>query len=131
MNKLNSKGQSLAMFIIFIPFFIMIGAYIIDLGFAKYNSNKLDSINKLVIKYGLLNIDEEPKEEMIKLIYKNDSKIDRYNIAINESENTVRVELEKSTKGFFGSIIDKEIYKEISSYTGSIKNNNIVIERNW
>ena len=67
---------------------------------------------------------------MIKLIYKNDSKIDRYNIAINESENTVRVELEKSTKGFFGSIIDKEIYKEISSYTGSIKNNNIVIERN-
>lgn len=130
MNKLNSKGQSLAMFIIFIPFFIMIGAYIIDLGFAKYNSNKLDSINKLVIKYGLLNIDEEPKEEMIKLIYKNDSKIDRYNIAINESENTVRVELEKSTKGFFGSIIDKEIYKEISSYTGSIKNNNIVIERN-
>ena len=130
MNKLNSKGQSLAMFIIFIPFFIMIGAYIIDLGFAKYNSNKLDSINKLVIKYGLLNIDEGPKEEMIKLIYKNDSKIDRYNIVINESENTVRVELEKSTKGFFGSIIDKEIYKEISSYTGSIKNNNIVIERN-
>lgn len=130
MNKLNNKGQSLAMFIIFIPFFIMIGAYIIDLGFAKYNSNKLDSINKLVIKYGLLNIDEEPKEEMIKLIYKNDSKIDKYNIVINESENTVRVELEKSTKGFFGSIIDKEIYKEISSYTGSIKNNNIVIERN-
>lgn len=130
MNKLNNKGQSLAMFIIFIPFFIMIGAYIIDLGFAKYNSNKLDSINKLVIKYGLLNIDEEPKEEMIKLIYKNDSKIDRYNIVINESENTVRIELEKSTKGFFGSIIDKEIYKEISSYTGSIKNNNIVIERN-
>ena len=70
------------------------------------------------------------EEEMIKLIYKNDSKIDRYNIVINESENTVRVELEKSTKGFFGSIIDKEIYKEISSYTGSIKNNNIVIERN-
>ena len=45
MNRLNSKGQSLAIFVIFVPVFIMIGTLVVDVSFARYNVRKLDNIN--------------------------------------------------------------------------------------
>lgn len=129
MNKLSNKGQSLAIFVVFLPVFIMMGAFIIDLGFAKYNENKLDNITKMVIRYGLNHIDEEPYNDMVDLIYQNDSKIDNYDIKIDTENRSIKMSLDKSSIGFFGKIIDKEIYKEKSSFTGYIKDEKIIIER--
>lgn len=126
---LNNKGQSLALFICFIPFFILIGVYIVDISYSNYNQNKLDLLNEEIVKYGLLNIENNPKDNMIDLIYKNDSKIDNYDVKILNDSNTVRVTLEKSNKGFFGSIINKKIYTEKSSYIGKIIDGKIIIEK--
>lgn len=129
MNNLSNKGQSLAIFIIFLPVFIMMGAFIVDLGLAKYNDNKIDNINKMVIKYGLNHIDENPYNDMVDLIYQNDSKIDSYSIDIDSVNKTIRISIDKSSIGPFGKIIDKQIYKEKSSYIGYIKDEKIIIER--
>ena len=129
MNRLSNKGQSLAIFVIFLPFFIMLGAFIIDLGYARYNQNRLNNTTKLVLEYGLKHIDEEPYDQMVSLIYKNDPDIDDYKIIINQYDSTVRVYLQKATKGFFGNIIKKDIYKERSSFKGTIENEKILIER--
>lgn len=129
MNKLSNKGQSLAIFVIFLPVFIMMGAFIVDLGLAKYNDNKIDNINKMVIKYGLNHIDENPYNDMVDLIYQNDSKIDSYSIDIDSVNKTIRISIDKSSIGPFGKIIDKQIYKEKSSYIGYIKDEKIIIER--
>lgn len=129
MNKLNSKGQSLAIFVIFVPVFIMIGTLVVDVSFARYNVRRLDNINKLVINYGLDHIESDPYDTMVDLIYKNDSEVDDYEIKINLEEKKINVNISKSTKGFFGSIVGKEIYKEKSSFIGYIKDDKKIIER--
>lgn len=129
MNRLNSKGQSLAIFVIFVPVFIMIGTLVVDVSFARYNVRRLDNINKLVINYGLDHIESDPYDTMVDLIYKNDSEVDDYEIKINLEEKKINVNISKSTKGFFGSIVGKEIYKEKSSFIGYIKDDKKIIER--
>lgn len=129
MNRLNSKGQSLAIFVIFVPVFIMIGTLVVDVSFARYNERKLDNINKLVINYGLEHIESDPYDTMVDLIYKNDSEVDDYEIKINLEEKKINVNISKSTKGFFGSIVGKEIYKEKSSFIGYIKDDKKIIEK--
>lgn len=129
MSKLNNKGQSLAIFVIFVPVFIMIGTFVVDVSFAKYNERRLDNLNKQVINYGLKHIDEEPYDNMVDLIYQNDSDIDSYEININNETKEISVTLSKSTKGFFGSIVDKEIYNEKSSLKGYIKDDKKIIEK--
>ena len=39
MSRLNNKGQSLAIFVIFVPVFIMMGTYVVDVSFAKYKED--------------------------------------------------------------------------------------------
>ena len=129
MNKLNNKGQSLAIFVIFVPVFIMIGTFVVDVSFAKYNERRLDNLNKQVINYGLKHIDEEPYDNMVDLIYQNDSDIDSYEININNETKEISVTLSKSTKGFFGSIVGKEIYNEKSPLKGYIKDDKKIIEK--
>ena len=129
MNKLNNKGQSLAIFVIFVPVFIMIGTFVVDVSFAKYNERRLDNLNKQVINYGLKHIDEEPYDNMVDSIYQNDSDIDSYEININNETKEISVTLSKSTKGFFGSIVGKEIYNEKSSLKGYIKDDKKIIEK--
>ena len=129
MSKLNNKGQSLAIFVIFVPVFIMIGTFVVDVSFAKYNERRLDNLNKQVINYGLKHIDEEPYDNMVDLIYQNDSDIDSYEININNETKEISVALSKSTKGFFGSIVGKEIYNEKSSLKGYIKDDKKIIEK--
>ena len=129
MNKLNNKGQSLAIFVIFVPVFIMMGTFVVDVSFAKYNERRLDNLNKQVINYGLKHIDEEPYDNMVDLIYQNDSDIDSYEININNETKEISVTLSKSTKGFFGSIVGKEIYNEKSYLKGYIKDDKKIIEK--
>ena len=129
MSRLNNKGQSLAIFVIFVPVFIMIGTFVVDVSFAKYNERRLDNLNKQVINYGLKHIDEEPYDNMVDLIYQNDSDIDFYEININNETKEISVTLSKSTKGFFGSIVGKEIYNEKSSLKGYIKDDKKIIEK--
>lgn len=128
MNKLNSKGQSLAIFVIFVPVFIMIGTLVVDVSFAKYNARKLDNITKTVVNYGLNHINDEPYNNMVDLIYQNDE-VDSYTIDIDQENAKVRVSITKATKVFFGSIVGKDIYKEKSSYVGYMNNDKKIIER--
>lgn len=126
---MNRKGQTLAIFVVFLPIFIMIGTFVIDLGLSKYNDNKLDNITKMVIKYGLNNIESEPYNDMVDLIYQNDSEIDNYNIEIDLENRKIKMSVDKATNVLFGNIFGKSFYKQKSSYVGYIKDENIIIER--
>ncbi len=129
MNKLTNKGQALVIFIIFIPLILMIGTLVIDLGIAKYNDYRLEEITKDVLSYGLKHIDNNPYNNMVDLLYQNDDSIDNYSIEVNQDEKTIRISVDKATKGFFGSMVGKEIYKEKSSYVGYFSGDKIVIEK--
>ena len=128
MNRLSNKGQSLAIFIVFIPLFIMMGTFVVDMAYARYNANRLNETNKMIVRYGLKHIEENPFDDMVHLIYQNDSEIDNYDIKIDVLNKTVSVSIDKASRGFFGSLIGKDIYKEKSSYIGYIKEEKIIID---
>ena len=128
MNRLSNKGQSLAIFIVFIPLFIMMGTFVVDMAYARYNANRLNETNKMIVRYGLKHIEENPFDDMVHLIYQNDSEIDNYDIKIDVLNKTVSVSIDRASRGFFGSLIGKDIYKEKSSYIGYIKDEKIIID---
>ncbi len=126
---MNKKGQALVIFVIFLPVIIMIGTYVIDLGLAKLNENKVNQVAKEVTEYGLRHITDNPKDKMIKLIYQNDEDIDAYKVNVDEDNKAVMVNIEKSSSGVFGSITGKDFYRVNVTYKGSIINDEIIIER--
>ena len=71
------------------------------------------------------NIDNNPYDEMVKLIYKNDSNVDTYDIKIDSDNKKVTVKIEKNSSGIFSNVVGKERYKEESKYTGYLKNEKI------
>lgn len=129
MNRLNDRGQALTLFVIFVPVIIMVGVLATDMSYARYQSRKLDNINKEVIKYGLNHLSDDPYNDMVDLIYKNDDEIDSYEINIDNLDQKINVVIKKSTTGFFGKIIGKDIYEEKSSYEGKIIDNKISIKK--
>ena len=129
MSKLNNKGQSLVLFVVMLPLFIMMGVYLIDVGYAKYNENKLNNVCTMVLNYGLDNIDNNPKDKMIKLIYENENDIKEQNILVDPNNKLIKISVLKTSNGFLGNIIGKSIYKEKCAYTGYIKNDKKYIER--
>ena len=129
MKKLSNNGQSLVIFAVFLPFIIMLLAFIIDYGMLKISKNRLDSINKMTLKYGMKNINNNPKEKMDNLIKTNDNDITRYDIDINEENKYIRLTLNKKINSFSYKIIKKEEYDLKSVYEGYIKDNKIIIER--
>ncbi len=124
---MNNKGQTLALFVILIPLIIMLGAYVVDIGYMKYNKNKLDGINEYMVDYALDNKDNLNKEEIINMILKNDDDINKINI--DEIDNGVKIEISKTFKGLFGYFVGKDIYDARSIYKGSIIDEKKVIER--
>lgn len=128
MNKLSNTGQSLAIFIVFIPVFIIIGTFAVDITYAKYNMGKLNERSKMIIRYGLNHIDESPYEDMVDLIYQNNDDIDNYSIDINEENKEITMTITAYSKSFFGKIMNKNIFKQKSSYKGYIKDDRKIIE---
>ncbi|MDD2469920.1 MAG: pilus assembly protein [Bacilli bacterium] len=125
---MNRKGQILIFFVILIPLFAFIAALVIDMGYSYYQSNKLHHLNNMVLKYGLNHInDVNVKSEMISLLYKNDSKIDSYEIIIEGNKITLKID--KTVESVFGKMIKMDFYYISSKYIGYINGNKIIIEK--
>lgn len=129
MNRKKERGQTLSLFVLLLPLLIMIGAFLIDISYAKYNKRKLDSINKIAITYGLSNINSDPKDNIINLIKENDKDIKEYNVDIDVEEKSIKISLVKESNSFFGKILKKDLFKEESKYLGYIKDDKFIIER--
>ena len=122
----NNRGQTLVMFVIFLPVLIIIFAGLIEVSTINIEANKLDSINSIAIDYGLDNInDENIKDKLEELIKTNDNKIEQINIKLET--NKLSIELTKYKDSIFGKIIGKENYKIVSKYKGNIKEDKKII----
>ncbi|HHT38604.1 MAG TPA: hypothetical protein GXZ95_04235 [Mollicutes bacterium] len=125
---MNRRGQILILFIIFIPIFIALAAFAIDMGHSFYRSNKLNNLSRMVLKYGLEHIEEEDvRDKMIDLIYKNDKDIDSYKLIIED--NKIILNISKTIDSVFGKAIDFNFYYLSANYIGYIENDKIIIEK--
>lgn len=127
MLKINNKGQSLVMFVLIIPIFLLILTLVYDVGNAIYEKDRLSNTNYLTIEYGLNNIDTVTENDLKNLIEQNTSNL-KY-IYITIEENQIEIKMEKDAKSIIGKMFNFNLVKIISHYKGKIINNQKEIER--
>lgn len=128
MMKLNNKGQTLVMFIVIIPILISIMVLVIDLGSAFAKKQELNNVNKLVIEYGLDNLDQENLESDLTSYITMNAK-DLSNVKVIVENNTINV----TTKAYIDGIISKALnidgFEIVSTYQGYLSASEKRIER--
>lgn len=127
MLKINNKGQSLVMFVLIIPIFLLILTLIYDVGNAIYEKDRLSNTNYLTIEYGLNNIDTVTENDLKNLIEQNTSNL-KY-IYVTIEDNQIEIKMEKDAKSKIGKMFNFNLVKIISHYKGKIINNQKEIER--
>ena len=127
MLKINNKGQSLVMFVLIIPIFLLILTLVYDVGNAIYEKDRLSNTNYLTIEYGLNNIDTVTENDLKNLIEQNTSNL-KY-IYVTIEENQIEIKMEKDEKSIIGKMFNFNLVKIISHYEGKIINNQKEIER--
>lgn len=127
MLKINNKGQSLVMFVLIIPIFLLILTLVYDVGNALYEKDILSNTNYLTIEYGLNNIDTVTENDLKNLIEQNTSNL-KY-IYVTIEENQIEIKMEKDAKSIIGKMFNFNLVKIISHYKGKIINNQKEIER--
>lgn len=127
MMNLNNKGQSLVMFIVIIPIFIIILTLVYDIGTAIYEKNSLSNTNYMVIDYGLSNIDKVSENDLINLILKNSKGVNNVSVIIDD--NIINIKISKYFKGIFGKIINSNLTEIVSEYKGELVDDKKKIER--
>ena len=125
---MNNKGQTLVMFIVIIPILISIMVLVIDLGSAFTKKQELNNVNKLVIEYGLDNLDQENLESDLTSYITMNAK-DLSNVKVTVENNTINV----TTKAYIDGIISKALnidgFEIVSEYHGYLSGEEKRIER--
>ena len=130
MNRfLNNKGQSLVMFVMILPILLMIIMMVIDIGKMVQRREELDSINYILVDYGLDNIEINNLEDKLReILDKNDKSIDI--VKINIDKESLEVEVILRDKVDLLILKDNKVFRVKSDYIGRVVDNKKIIERN-
>jgi len=125
---INNKGQTLALFVIILPILLLLLVLVIDVGKMIELKLELNNISKIVLDYGIDNIEKENiKDELINLVKLNKDDIDEIDISI--VNDRIYLELEDNVQGLFSGIINATLFEIETSYVGYIDNGEKRIER--
>ena len=113
---LNNKGQSLVLFVILIPIFLGIMVLVIDMGNVINYKQDMDNISKLVIDYGLDNMDKaDVLNDMKELAKLNNEK---FSFEINFNDMEFYVNSSYYVNGIFSNIFKMKGFLVKSKYKG-------------
>ena len=104
---MNKKGQTLVLFIIFIPILLLLAAFIIDTGIIIRESTKLKAVTKTVLKDTYYK-EGKNSDMILSLLKKND--IDISNAKVTISEENVIVKNSYKVASIFGKIVGIKEY---------------------
>lgn len=122
---MNNKGQTLIIFIVFIPLFLLLAAFVIDIGYLFEAQSNLEGVSKTIVNEALTkNLNEDQIEELFK---KND--IDAKNLKVNKTDNEVSISITDYKPSIFGSIIGIKEYKIKTNIRGEYINNKVIIKK--
>ena len=125
---MNNRGQTLVMFIVFLPLLLIIMATVIDISLMYYEKNKLDNLTMMVTEYGMDHIEDKNIEKKVKkIIVENDEEVKLKKMEIKEKN--FEIILSKTTESTFGKIIGIEEYKITSKYIGTNIENKKAIKK--
>lgn len=127
MFNLNNKGQSLVMFVLIIPIFLLIITLIYDVANAIYEKDRLSNTIWIAIDYGLDNINDITKEELNDMIISNDDGLNYIDVIVNDNE--IIVKTSKKIKGIICKMFHFELTTINCNYKGKLIDDKKEIER--
>ena len=120
---MNSRGQTLVIFVIILPILLIMLTLVIDLGFMYIEKRNIENNVYDSVKYYLENIDEENINDKVnKLLHKNIKDIDK--LIINDEESYVEIKVSKVRKSIY-SIITNDTETSVN-YKGYKENKRII-----
>jgi len=118
----NNKGQTLVLFIIFIPILLLLAAFVIDTGIIIRESTRLKSTTKTVLTDTFYQEDLSD-EKIINLLQENNINVD--NVEINVLENAIQVKNSYDIESVFGKIIGLKKYNVKIDITAKEENGSL------
>lgn len=124
--KINNHGQTLVIFVILLPVLLMIMAFVVDISYMYYESNKLENTTNMIIKKNYdKRLDDDIKNTIKNLYKKND--INTSNLKVEGKEEYLKIQNNYKVSSIFGKIIGIKTYKIKVSLKGYKDNNNLKI----
>ena len=125
---MNNKGQVLVLFILLIPVFLMLFAFVIDLGLLYTEDKKIESSINETIEYGLQHIsDNTIEEKIISLLNSNIKEISKTETKVEDGY--IYINVEKQYQGMFKFLFENNIYEINNSYHGYLNDGKIIINK--
>ena len=124
---MNHKGQTLVAFIIIVPIFILLLAFVVDTGYLFMEYTKLQSITKTILKITYKEKETKQFEEKIFSLYEKNN-IPTNNLEIENGEQ-VKVSNQYEIESIFGKIIGLNSYKVKTKMRIYFENDKFVITK--
>lgn len=123
-QSLNSKGQSLVVFVVLLPALLLFMAFIFELGNITYLKSKYENEIKSTIEYGLKHQeDENLKSKLNRLL---DENLEG-NKEISITENSIEIHITHNPNGIYSELFKQQF--EISlTYIGQFDTGKIIKE---
>ena len=125
MNSLNKNGQTLVVFILLIPIFLAICAFVIDVGLMTYESMKLKNVTKSILT-NVMSKNKISEDSIIELYRRNNIKTD--DLVIEITEDSIKIENNYFIPSMFGKILQIEEYEISVDVEMDILNKKITFE---
>lgn len=121
---MNSKGQSLVVFVLILPVLLLLFALIWEIGNLGLTINKYETAIKDTIEYGLNNQNKENLEETLTSLLKANIEGD-IQIEIN---NYIKINVTKKYNALYNNLFNHKFDIDLT-YIGYKENNQIIIKK--
>ena len=122
---MDSKGQTLVIFVLILPILLLLFALIWEVGNLGLTINKYETEIKDTIEYGLNHLDDENLEDILTNLLKANLEGD-INVEINNQ--VIKVNVKHIYDALFNNLLNNRFDFDLT-YNGYIENNKFIIQK--
>ena len=122
---MDSKGQTLVIFVLILPILLLLFALIWEVGNLGLTINKYETEIKDTIEYGLNHLDDENLEDILANLLKANLEGD-INVEINNQ--VIKVNVKQKYDALFNNLLNNRFDIDLT-YNGFIENNKFIIQK--
>ena len=122
---MNSKGQTLVIFVLILPILLLLFALIWEVGNLGLTINKYETEIKDTIEYGLNHLDDENLENILTNLLKANLEGD-INVEINNQ--VIKVNVKQKYDALFNNLLNNRFDIDLT-YNGYIENEKLIIQK--
>lgn len=123
---MDNKGQSTVIFIILIPIFLLVLAFIFDNALIIVQNTRYKSVTKTIINDMLSNSYSDYPKFVKEMYEKNGYETD--SLDVKYENNYLIIYNDHSYQSFFGNLLGIKSYRIEVNYQGHVENNEVIIE---